>query len=248
MKVLKIALFTFFCLMFAGVADANRLTDQPPSIFYPEGHYLEGWPRKAGHDMYGYNYQAHKFIGYFANVYLGGDGLPPYGGDTGTYYKALVEYGYFETAEAAHDYLSSMSYWPRRNVKLRMLWNDAWLSKQDRADGSGGGEPDGNLDRHYGYPNYFDSGAELVQYQTEPILVERKGKIKTVKTYFYSKLVAVPSDAVLIDDIWYTADGAELGPVAFDYFARVETFTHNPLENGKPRGPAWGRRIREARP
>lgn len=248
MKVLRIPLFVFFCLVFAGVADANKLTDQPPTIFYPEGHYLEGYPRKAGHDMYGYTYQAHKFIGYFANVYLGGDGLPPYSGDTGKYYDGLVAYGYFESAEAAHEYMSTMWYWSRRNVRLRMYWNEAWMSNQDRADGSGGGEPDGNLDRHYGFPTYFDSGAELIQYQTEPILVEHKGKVKTVKAYYYSRIVAVPSDAVLIDDVWYTADGVELGPEVYGSFARVETVDHNPLNGEKPRGPAWGRRIREARP
>lgn len=245
MKTARNLLLVALCSII-GLAEANTLHDKPASIFYPEGHYLEGWPRKVGFDMFGYNYQAHKFQGYFANVYLGGDGFPPYGGDTEEYYRALVMYGFFGSVEDADAYFTQEWFWWLRDVHLRMIWNDAWLSNQDRGDDNLGSEPDGNLDRHYGYPSYFDSGAELVQYQVEPMQVERKGKIKTVNLYYYSKIVAVPGDAELIDGIWYAADGTELGPEVYGQFARVKTFLYDPLEGEKPRGRAWGRRIRDA--
>ena len=216
MKHSKLLLVLSCCALVAGFAQANRLTDKPATIFYPEGHYLEGWPRQVGFDMFGYNYQAHKFQGYFANVYLGGDGFPPYGGDADTYYAALVMYGFFDTAADAEAYLAEEWFWGLRDTHLRMIWNDAWLSNQDRADSSGGGEPDGNLDRHYGFPSYFDSGAVLIQYQVEPMQVERDGMVKTENLYYYSEIVAVKS------------------------------FLHDPFEDDKPRGRAWGKRIRDA--
>ena len=246
MKILKNALFILLCLLFTGVAGANTLRDRPPTIFYPAGHYLEGWPRSVGFDMFGYNYQAHKFQGYFVNVYLGGDGLPPYGGDDEIYYAALVSYGYFDSVEDAEASLSGAWYWGLRNTTLRMFWNDAWLSNQDLGDDAMGSEPDGNLDRHYGYPSYFDSGAELIQYQVEPMQVVRKGKVKTENLYYYSKIIAVSSDDVLIDGVWYTPEGIEIGPQSNGQFAKVKTFLHDPYDGKKPRGRAWGKRIRDA--
>ncbi|VGO17016.1 hypothetical protein PDESU_05610 [Pontiella desulfatans] len=223
------------CIIITGMADANTLKDKPPTIFYPEGHYLEGWPRTAQRDMFGYNYQQHKFVGYFANVYLGGDGLPPYGGNAKKYYQALVAYGYFDSVEAAEEALSGEWFWGLRDVRLYMRWNDAWLSNQDRGDDSMGDEPDGNLDRHYGFPSYINSGAELTQFQVEPIKVTcKKGKTKTVYLYYYSKIVAVPDTAVLVDGIWYTEDGEEMGPQSYGQFAKVKEFLYDPLENGDP--------------
>jgi hypothetical protein len=246
MNTTKRLFLAMFCVALVGAANANTLKDKPPTIFYPEGHYLEGWPRQLGFDMFGYNYQAHKFAGYFANVYLGGDGLPPYGGNTAKYYDAVVMYGYFDTVEEAEAALSAEWFWPLRDVNLRMSWNDAWLSNQDRGDDAMGTIPDGNLDRHFGFPSYFDSGAELVQYQVEPIQVmDSKGRVRTINAYYYSKIIAVPSTAVKVDGIWYTEDGVELGPEIYGSFAKVATFYHNPLEDGKPLGPAWGMHLRD---
>lgn len=234
MKFLKKLLFVLLCLLFVGVADANTLKDRPPTIFYPEGHYLEGWPRKATRDMFGYNYQRHQFVGLYANVSLGGDGLPPYWGNTDRYYDAVSMYGFFESPEAAEEELSKEAFWNLRDIRLWMYWNDAWLSNQDRGDDNMGTEPDGNLDRHYGYPSYIDSGAELIQYQVEPIKVLCKGRIKTVYLFFYSKLVAASGTDVLVDGIWYTADGEEIGPVRYGQFARVEWYFYDPLAEGDP--------------
>ena len=55
------------------------------TLVYPAGRYLAGEPLQAGFDAFGYNYQAHLFKGSYANVYLNGDGLPPYGGDAASY-------------------------------------------------------------------------------------------------------------------------------------------------------------------
>lgn len=233
MKTAKTMLIMLCCFVFVGVVDANTLKDRPPTIFYPEGHYLEGWPRKAHRDMFGYNYQTHKFAGYFANVYLGGDGLPPYTGNTGKYYEAMVAYGFVETVEEAEALLSQEWYWALRDVRLCMRWNDAWLSNQDRGDDAMGTEPDGNLDRHYGFPTYFDSRAVLVQFQSETFETEIEGKMETVHAYYYSKIVAVPSTAVLVDGIWYTEDGVELGPESYGSFAKVKTWYYEFLANGK---------------
>lgn len=234
MKILRNALFVLLCLLFSGVVEANTLRDRPPTIFYPDGHYLEGWPRKAFRDMFGYNYQRHKFTGYFANVYLGGDGLPPYGGNEDRYYSALGMYGFFDTAEAAEEHLSGEWFWGLRNVRLWMNWNDAWLSNQDRGDDAMGSEPDGNLDRHYGYPSYVDSGAQLTQFQVEPIKVLCDGRIKTVYLYYYSKIVAVTGSDVLVDGIWYSEEGEELGPVSNGQFAKVQEYLYDPLAEGDP--------------
>lgn len=234
MKYAKVLLLALFCVLFSGIAEANTLWDRPPTIFYPEGHYLEGWPRKPFRDMFGYNYQRHQFTGLFANVYLGGDGLPPYGGNTERYLNALTMYGYFGSVEEAEEYFSGEWFWGLRDVRLWMYWNDAWLSNQDRGDDNMGTEPDGNLDRHYGYPSYIDSGAKLEQYQIEPIKILCKGRIKTVYLFYYSKIVAARSTDELIDGIWYDEDGNELGPVSYGQFVKVKEFLYDPLENEDP--------------
>lgn len=243
MKTARTLLAVLCCALIAGIAEANTLKDKPPTIFYPDDHYLAGWPRTIHRDMFGYNYQQYRFTGYFANVYLGGDGLPPYGGNDEKYRDALVQYGFFPSEEEADAWLSEQWYWELRNVRLWMYWNDAWLSNQDRGDDAGGDVPDGNLDRHYGFPSYFDSDAVLIQYQVEPVEVVCKGKTKTAYLYYYSKIVAVPGTAVLVDGVWYAEDGTEMGPSVYGSFARVETFFYDPLEAGdtckKPSKLKW---------
>jgi hypothetical protein len=93
-----------------------------------------------------------------------------------------------------------------------MKWNDAWLSNKD-CDG------DALLDRHYGYTSYIGSGAWLTNHQKGTYL-DSKGK-KQRWTYF-TKIIAVPSDATPIGGIWYAADGSEIGPAIWGEFATIQ--------------------------
>lgn len=242
----KILLVAISCVVLAGIADANTLKDKPPTIFYPPGHYLEGWPRTVGADMFGYNYQAHVFNGYFANVYLGGDGYPPYMGDTEAYYEAMVMYGFASTVEEAEAILSAWWYWDNRDEHLVMKWNDAWLSSQDRGDDNMGSVPDGALDRHYGYPTYSGSGAWVTNHRTGYDYIEHRGKVKRVRWTYFIKIITPPSTAYKVDGIWYTEDGVEIGPDRFGAFAAVQMVANDPVygEHGilyrSPNGPGFG--------
>ncbi|MFP3975329.1 MAG: hypothetical protein ACLFVK_03795 [Dehalococcoidia bacterium] len=207
--------------------DEECTTIQDGSLTYSEGHYLEDEPLEIGYDPYWYNYQAHMFNGYYANVYLGHDGYPPYEGDDEAYFERLVEEGYAENVEKAEEIMEGKWYWPNRDIDLLMKWNDAWLSNKD-CDG------DGKLDRHYGYDSYIGSGAWLTNHM-------RGGQGKDHWTYF-TKIVAVPEDAVLEDGVWYTADGTEIGPSIWGQFAQIQT-----AESGEgatyisPAGPGFGK-------
>ncbi len=123
----------------------NCTTIKNGILEYSTGHYLSGEPLIVGYDIFGYNYQAHMFKGYYANAYLGSDGFPPYEGDTEGY---LIENSSAE----------SKWYWPYRDTQLVMKWNDAWLSNQDC-------NADGKLDRHYDYASYIGSGAWETNHQ-----------------------------------------------------------------------------------
>lgn len=114
-------------------------TIQDGTLVYLPGRYLEGQPLEVGFDPYGYNYQSHLFKGSYANVYLNGDGLPPYTGDAVSY-------------EADNPTVVGKWYWPYRDYDLQMKWNDAWISNADC-------NSDGMLDRHYGFSSYIGSGA-----------------------------------------------------------------------------------------
>jgi len=63
----------------------NGTTIQDGVLTYSAGHYLAGEPLMIGYDPWGYNYQAHMFKGFYANVYLGGAGFPAYEGNTEAY-------------------------------------------------------------------------------------------------------------------------------------------------------------------
>jgi hypothetical protein len=112
------------------------------------------------------------------------------------------------------------------DVKLIMKWNDAWLSNKDCNE-------DNLLDRHYGSSSYIGSGAWTTNHMSG-------GKGKDHWTYF-CKIVAVPEDAVLESDIWYTASGTEIGPEIWGDFAIVQE-----VESGtgvlylSPAGPGLG--------
>lgn len=107
-----------------------------------------------------------------------------------------------------------------KDVKLKMKWNDAWLSNKD-CDG------DGELDRHYGFDSYIGSGAWLTNHQSGKY--EQDGK--TCRWNYFVKIVAAPDDAYLKNDVWYNSNGTEIGPEIWDAFAIIQQ-----VENDKCAG------------
>jgi hypothetical protein len=105
---------------------------------------------------------------------------------------------------------------PYKEDNLAMKWNDAWLSNKD-CDG------DGSLDRHYGFDSYIGSGAWLTNHQSGKY--EENGKI--CKWNYFTKIVAAPADATLTDDVWYNADGVEIGPVIWGEFAIIQEVSND---------------------
>jgi hypothetical protein len=218
-KIIAIALAVAMVVTLSvGVALArpgNCTTIQDGVLTYSPGHYLAGQPLKAGYDIFGYNYQGHMFNGYYANVYLGGYGFPPYEGDSEAY---LAE------NPGAEDVWC----WPYRDIQLVMKWNDAWLSNKD-CDG------DGKLDRHFGHESYIGSGA------WETNLQRGTGEAADDWTYFV-KIVAVPGDASADEGIWYAADGTEIGPVIWGAFAIIqEVESGEGATYVSPVGPGFGK-------
>lgn len=105
-----------------------------------------------------------------------------------------------------------------KDVNLIMKWNDAWISNVDR-DG------DHLLDRHYGLPTYIGSGAWLTNHQSG-VYTDDTGKQQSWN--YFSKIVAVPADAVLHSDgVWYTADGTEIGPAIWGEFAIIQEVSND---------------------
>ncbi len=103
---------------------------------------------------------------------------------------------------------------PYKEDNLVMKWNDAWLSNKD-CNG------DGLLDRHYGFDSYIDSGAWLTNHQSGEYEGEEEGQI--CKWNYFTKIVAAPADATLVDGVWYNADdGVEIGPVIWGEFATIQ--------------------------
>lgn len=99
-----------------------------------------------------------------------------------------------------------------------MKWNDAWISNKD-CDG------DGLLDRHFGFPSYRGSGAWLTNHQSG-IYIDEFGN--ECKWNYFTKIVAVPLDAELIDGVWYSSKGVEIGPVIWGEFAAIQTVENDP--------------------
>ncbi|MCP2620001.1 hypothetical protein NLC35_02010 [Candidatus Aminicenantes bacterium AC-334-K16] len=229
--VLLGVVFLAFCLLIissgakTGKGKFSECTKiQDGILTYASGHYLEGKPIKPGFDMYGYNYQAHLFNGYYCNVYLGKDGFPPYEGDSEAYLK--------ENPDAA-----SKWYWPHRDILLSMKWNDVWLSNKD-CDG------DGKLDRHFGFDSYIGSGAWLTNHMFGTYTNEDG---EECHWNYFVKIIAVPEDAYRFDGVWYTADGTEIGPVIWGLFAIIQQISNDPCagEHGalyvSPAGPGFGK-------
>lgn len=170
-------------------------------LTYSAGHYLDEEPLVVGYDDYGYNYQAHFFKGSYANVYLGGAGYPPYEGDDDSYL-------------ANNPSVATHWAWPYRDVNLSMKWNDAWIANLDC-------DNDGKLDRHYGFSSYIGSGA----WETNHMWGENEDGSNW---NYYTKIVAVPEDAVNNAGVWFTADGDEIGPVLWGEFATIMEVSNDP--------------------
>jgi hypothetical protein len=213
-KPVKIlVLLSLLALIVPAMAWGQCVTLKQGVIKYSAGHYLAGQPIPVGYDIYGYNYQAHMFNGSYANVYLGGYGYPPYDGNDAAY---LAKY------PAA----ANLWCWPYRNTNLVMKWNDAWISNKD-CDG------DGKLDRHYGFSKYIGSGA----WETNHMSGTDDGKHWT----YFCKIVAAPANAVRSGGIWYTADGAMIGPVIWGEFAIIqEVASGEGATFVSPAGPGFG--------
>jgi hypothetical protein len=182
-------------------------TTKDRTLTYGAGHYLEGQLLKPGFDIFGYNYQAHLFNGYYCNVYLGraGSALPPYEGDAEAYL-------------AEHPSAASHWTWPYRDIIVNMKWNDAWLSNKDC-------DSDGVLDRYYGHSSYIGSGAWETNHMSGSY-VDFDGK-ECHWTYFV-KIIAVPADATKADGIWRRADGTEIGPSIWGSFAIIQELDNDP--------------------
>ena len=217
-KVRKIWIPLLAMALVIGVGSAsakgNCTSIKDGILTYPANHYLAGQLLRPGFDPYGYNFQAHLFRGSFANIYLGAEGYPPYDSDDETYLA--------ENPGAEQKW-----FWPYRDIDVTMKWNNAWLSNSD-CDG------DGLLERHYGFDSYIGSGAWLTNHY-------RAGKGKDHWTYF-TKIVAVPEDAVEHNGIWYDDEDKEIGPVVWSDFATLME-----VESGagatyvSPSGPGFGR-------
>ena len=217
-----------------GKGSCNCTTIQDGELTYNEGRYLEGETLEPGYDPYGYNYQAHIFKGSYANYYLNVLGLPPYGGNDDAYYQRLVEEDFAEDVEGAKALMSGIEWlWSSRNTHLVMKWSDTWLSNKDCND-------DGKLDRGYScYTEKADSSACEGAWVTNHM---KGGQGKDKWTYF-SKIVAPSYDeAYKEDDVWYTDDGEEIGPVIWGAYAKVQV-----VESGEgatyisPAGPGLGK-------
>ena len=109
---------------------------------------------------------------------------------------------------------------PYVDVELIMKWNEAWLSNQDCT-------ADGQLDRYYGHASYLGSGAWLTNHQSGTYPDPNKPNKNCRWTYFV-KIVAAPSDATLVDDMWMDGSGDEIGPEIWGAFAIVQQVSNDP--------------------
>lgn len=166
-------------LSVASARDTNRCA----TILGGTIHTSDGEPITLGFDAWGYNYQAHLFVGEYCDVSRGN-------------VACNEEYA---------------------GVSLLMAWNDAWLSNRD-CDG------DGLLDRHFGHPSYIGSGARL----TNHLMGSYELDGRTCHWRQHYLFTAAPSDAELVDGIWYDAEGEELGPMIWNEFVQRAGPLHDP--------------------
>ena len=78
-------------------------------------------------------------------------------------------------------------------------------------------DEDGELDRHWGYPSYADSGAWLTNHQSG---------VDEGENWVYFVKIVTPSPLrgdYVSGGYWYTSDDIEIGPVIWGAFAKVQT-------------------------
>ena len=100
-----------------------------------------------------------------------------------------------------------------------MRWNDAWLSNMD-CDG------DGLLDRHSGFTSYIGSGAWLTNHQSG---TDVDGNGKKCRWTYSVKIVAAPADATKVGEVWYAADGTEIGPDIWGFLISSHRLAWSPI-------------------
>jgi hypothetical protein len=105
---------------------------------------------------------------------------------------------------------------------LSMKWNDAWLANRDCGD-------DGLLDRHYGFSSYLGSGAWLTNHMSGEYV---EGE-QICKWNYFVKIVAAPTDAVVTEGVWYSAEGVEIGEVIWGEFAVIQEVSNDPCTGDK---------------
>ena len=126
---------------------------------------------------------------------------------------------------------------PYATTDLMMKWNDAWLANTDCED------DDVLLDRHYGYDSYIGSGAWTTNHMKDTYDLDGQ----SCQWEWFTKIVAVPTDATLVSGVWHSADGAEIGPEIWGEFATVQSVYNDPcggfggIEYLSPLGPGFGK-------
>lgn len=192
--------------------DEQCVTIQDGELKYPANHYLEGNKLTTGYDVFGYNYQAHSFKGYYANLYLGENGYTPYEGENEIYlqnHPELIGNGYFMTY-----------YWPYRNDMVNMTWNDTWLSNKD-CNGDGLLDDENNTVGSGAWENYHSKGT----------YVDESGNSCSWVQKF--KIIAVPADADLVDGIWFDSDGKEIGEDFYGRWCIIQRFINDSCGDGQ---------------
>ena len=171
------------------------------SLVYPTDHFLEGELLSTGFDIFGYNYQAHIFKGFYANLYLGEYGFPPYEGENEVYLE--------NNPDILDDLFFMEYYWPFRNDMVNMSWNDLWLSNMDC-------NADGLLDDEN---NKIGSGAwEL--YQSNGVYKDENGNDCNWRLKY--KIISIPENAILFDGLWFDENGNEIGQNFYDQWAIIQ--------------------------
>ena len=97
-----------------------------------------------------------------------------------------------------------------------------------------------------GYLPEHTLAAKAVAHAMGADYLEQDGELKEVRWSYFIKTITPPSTAYKTDEVWYTEDGIEIGPVRFGSFAAVQIISNDPVydENGKiygsPNGSGFG--------
>jgi hypothetical protein len=123
-------------------------------------------------------------------------------------------------------------------TRLIADWNHELLSNRD-CNG------DGYLDHALDRGGWQGSGATFTNYLFGTCIAD--GRERTFNEFL--KMVAAPVDATLLDGVWYSADGEQLGPQIYDGFALVHHVVNDPcraLSGLQFKGgiPGFGRAVR----